>query len=49
MKNVAVQKKDAQNAASEAQKLDWLVAFFFPHMSIVAVFGEDKPSDNTHA
>ena len=44
-KNAAVQAKGAQKAAAEAQKLNRLAAFFFPLMTIAAIFGMNKPSE----
>lgn len=44
-KNAAAQAKDANRAAKEAQKLNRLAAFFFPLMTIAAVFGMNRPSE----
>ena len=44
-KNAAAQAKDAQKSAQEAQKLNRLAAFFFPLMTIAAVFGMNRPSE----
>ncbi|MFC4993520.1 hypothetical protein [Rubritalea tangerina] len=38
-KNTVVQAKESHKAAKEAQKLNRLAAFFFPLMTIAAVFG----------
>ena len=44
-KNVAAQAKDTQKAAQEAQKLNRLVAFFFPLMTIAAVCSMNQPPE----
>ena len=44
-KNTAAQAKDAQMAAQEARKLNRMAAFFFPLMTIAAVFGMNRPSE----
>lgn len=44
-KNAVAQAKDAQKSAKEAQKLNRLAAFFFPLMTIAAVFGMNRPGE----
>lgn len=44
-KSAASQATEAMKAANEARKLNRLAAFFFPLMTIAAVFGMNKPSE----
>lgn len=44
-KSAASQATEAMKAANEAKKLNRLAAFFFPLMTIAAVFGMNKPSE----
>jgi hypothetical protein len=42
-KSSAAQARQAHEAAQEARKLNWLAAFFFPLMTIAAIFGMNDP------